>query len=71
MLNKDEIEGKARQIKGAIKDQVGEATNNPRLEAEGEAERREGKAQEKLGKARRKASKIIEKAKKKFAKAGK
>ena len=52
MRNKDEVKGKAKQIKGAIKDKVGEVTNNPSLEAEGEAERREGKVQEKLGKVR-------------------
>lgn len=62
MLNKDEIKGKAKQIKGAIKDKVGEATNNPRLEAEGEAERLEGKVQEKAGKVRRKVSKAVVKA---------
>jgi uncharacterized protein YjbJ (UPF0337 family) len=34
MGNKDEVKGKAKQIKGAIKDKIGEVTNNPRLEAE-------------------------------------
>lgn len=62
MLNKDEVKGKAKQIKGAIKDKVGEVTNNPRLEAEGEAERLEGKVQEKVGKTRRKVGKAIKKA---------
>jgi len=60
MWNKAEIKGK--QIKGAIKDKVGEVTNNPRLEAEGEAERREGKVQEKVGKVRRKVGKVVAKA---------
>jgi uncharacterized protein YjbJ (UPF0337 family) len=52
MWNKAEIKGKGKQIKGAIKSKVGEVTNNPSLEAEGEAERREGKVQEKIGKVR-------------------
>jgi uncharacterized protein YjbJ (UPF0337 family) len=62
MRNKDEVKGKAKQIKGAIKDKVWEVTNNPSLEAEGEAERREGKVQEKVGKLRRKVGEIVVKA---------
>lgn len=62
MWNKDEVEGKGKQIAGAIKDRVGEATNNPRLEAEGEAERLEGKVQQNVGKGRRKVGKVIARA---------
>jgi uncharacterized protein YjbJ (UPF0337 family) len=62
MWNKSEIKGKGKQIKGAIKVKVGEVTNNPNLEAEGEAERREGKVQEKVGKVRRKVGKVVVKA---------
>ena len=62
MLSKDEVKGKAKQIKGAIKDKVGELTNNPSLEAEGEVERLEGKFQEKAGKMRRKVSNVVAKA---------
>ena len=54
MRNKDEVKGKGKQIKGAIKDKIGEVTNNPRLEAEGEAERLQGQVQETVGKGRRK-----------------
>jgi uncharacterized protein YjbJ (UPF0337 family) len=60
MWNKSEIKGK--QIKGAIKEKVGEVTNNPNLEAEGETERREGKVQEKVGKVRRKVREVVVKA---------
>ena len=38
MLNKNEVKGKAKEIKGSIKDKVGEMTGNRNLEAEGEAE---------------------------------
>ena len=38
VVNKDEIKGKYEQAKGKIKDKVGEATGNRRMEAEGEAE---------------------------------
>jgi uncharacterized protein YjbJ (UPF0337 family) len=62
MGNKDKVKGKAKQIKGAIKAKVGEAINNPSLEAEGEAERREGKVQEKVGNLRRKVGKVVVKA---------
>ena len=61
MRNKAEIKGKGKQIKGAIKAKVGEVTNNPSLEAEGEAERREEKVQEKVGKVRRKVGKVVAK----------
>jgi uncharacterized protein YjbJ (UPF0337 family) len=65
MWNKDEIEGKGKQIKGAIKDKVGEWTDNPALEEEGEAERAEGKVQETIGTARRKAEEVVDDVKKK------
>ena len=59
MWNKDEMEGKGKQIKGGIKDKVGEVTDNPDLEAEGEAERAGGKVQEGVGKVRRKAGDAV------------
>ena len=59
MRNKDKVKGKAKQIEGAMKAKVGEVTNNPSLEAEGEAERLEGKVREKIGKVRRKVSKAV------------
>jgi len=61
MWNKDELEGKGKQIKGKIKDKVGEIIGNPELEAEGEAERVEGWVQEGIGRARRKAEEAEEK----------
>ncbi len=60
MWNKDEVKGKAHQVKGAIKDKVGEVTNNPSLEAEGEAERLAGKIQEKVGTGLRNAAEAVE-----------
>ena len=51
--NKDEMEGKWDQAKGWVKDKAGEATNNPDLEAEGEADRASGNAQESWGKLKR------------------
>jgi len=67
MRNKDEVKGKGKQIKGAIKDKIGEVTNNPRLEAEGEAERLQGQVQEKVGKGRRKVGKAVAKVRRTLA----
>jgi uncharacterized protein YjbJ (UPF0337 family) len=61
MWNKDELEGKGKQIKGKAKDKAGEIISNPELETEGEAERVEGWAQEGIGRARRKAEEAEEK----------
>jgi uncharacterized protein YjbJ (UPF0337 family) len=48
--NKDEVEGKWEQAKGWVKDKAGEITNDPELEAEGEAQNAAGKGQETWGK---------------------
>ena len=51
--NRDEVEGKWEQVKGTVKDKVGEATGDRDLEAEGEAQDTEGKAQENWGEFKR------------------
>lgn len=51
--NKDEVEGKWEQAKGWVKDKAGEVTNNPDLEAEGEAQNAAGEGQETWGKFKR------------------
>ena len=63
MWNKDEIEGKGKQIKGQVKAKLGEVFRNSDLEAKGEVERAEGKAQEGIGRARRRAEEMVEKVK--------
>jgi uncharacterized protein YjbJ (UPF0337 family) len=62
MWNKDEIEGKGKQVKGMIKEKVGEITGNDALEHEGVVDQAEGKALEDFGKARRKVNEKVEKA---------
>jgi uncharacterized protein YjbJ (UPF0337 family) len=47
--NRDEVEGKWEQVKGTVKDKVGEVTGDRELEAEGEAQDAAGKAQENWG----------------------
>jgi uncharacterized protein YjbJ (UPF0337 family) len=46
---KDQIEGTAHEAKGKVKEVVGQALNNPDLEAEGRAENLGGKIQKKVG----------------------
>ena len=51
--NKDEVGGKWEQVKGTVKDKVGEATGDRELEAEGEAQNAAGEGQETWGKIKR------------------
>ena len=46
---KDKLEGTAHKVKGAVKEKVGRATNNPNLEDEGKSEKLGGKVQKKVG----------------------
>jgi uncharacterized protein YjbJ (UPF0337 family) len=46
---KDEVAGKAHEVKGALKEAVGHVTGNPRTEAEGQDEKIAGKIQKKIG----------------------
>jgi uncharacterized protein YjbJ (UPF0337 family) len=43
------IAGKVHEVKGKIKEKVGQLTNNPELEAEGIGEKIAGKVQKKIG----------------------
>ena len=47
---KDRVEGKFHEVKGSVKESVGNAVNNPRVETEGRNEKIGGKVQETLGK---------------------
>jgi uncharacterized protein YjbJ (UPF0337 family) len=46
---KDEVAGKVHEVKGKVKEKVGQVTNNPDLEDEGQAEKVGGKVQKKIG----------------------
>ena len=48
------------EIKGKVKDKAGEWTDDPELEAEGEAEEVEGELEEDVGRAKRKAGEKVE-----------
>jgi uncharacterized protein YjbJ (UPF0337 family) len=45
----DQAKGKFHEVKGAVKEKAGQATNNPNLEAEGQDEKTGGKVQKKIG----------------------
>jgi uncharacterized protein YjbJ (UPF0337 family) len=47
--SKDEVAGKIHEVKGAVKEKLGELTSNPDLEAEGTVEKVLGKVQKKIG----------------------
>ena len=46
----DKTAGNLHEVKGAIKQKVGELTKNPNLEADGRAEKNAGKVQNVVGK---------------------
>lgn len=58
--NRDELEGKLDQAKGATKETIGRAIDDRDMEQEGRADKAGGNVQEGFGKARRKVGEAIE-----------
>jgi uncharacterized protein YjbJ (UPF0337 family) len=48
-MDKDRIAGSAKQVKGSIKEAVGKAAGDAKLQSEGESDRLEGKIQNAVG----------------------
>lgn len=48
-MDKDRIEGAAKQVKGTIKEAVGKVTGDTKTQAEGIAEKAAGKVQSSVG----------------------
>ena len=48
-MNKDRIEGSAEQAKGKIKETIGKATGDAKLQGEGKADQVAGKAKNAIG----------------------
>ena len=46
---KDQVKGKTHEIKGRVKQKVGQMTDNPRLQDEGQDEEVSGTVQKKVG----------------------
>jgi len=59
MPNKDEIAGKVDQIKGKVKQAVGNATDDPQLHDEGVADEAGGELREGFGTAKRKVGEAV------------
>ena len=51
-MNKDQVEGRAEQLKGAIKETAGKVVGNEKLKAEGTADKVVGKVQADVGDAK-------------------
>jgi uncharacterized protein YjbJ (UPF0337 family) len=48
-MDKDRIEGAAKQVKGTIKEAIGKVTGDAKIQAEGVAEKTAGKIQSGVG----------------------
>jgi uncharacterized protein YjbJ (UPF0337 family) len=48
-MDKDRIEGSAKKLKGDVKEGVGKATGDTKLQGEGKADKAEGKVQNTVG----------------------
>ncbi|RTM01296.1 MAG: CsbD family protein [Hyphomicrobiales bacterium] len=59
MVNRDQVAGLARQMKGAVKQAAGKATGNRRTEAEGAADKIAGKVQKAYGDVKDKVKKAF------------
>jgi uncharacterized protein YjbJ (UPF0337 family) len=59
-MNRDEMAGKARDLKGRVKRASGVLTGNRRLESEGADDQDVGRAQAEIGRARRKLGQAVE-----------
>jgi uncharacterized protein YjbJ (UPF0337 family) len=59
MWNKDEVQGKADQAKGKVKEVVGDLNNDEQLRDEGTADKAAGQVEEAYGKGRRKVGNAI------------
>lgn len=61
MWNKDEVHGKADQLKGRIKQGVGDVTKDENLHDEGVADEAAGNVESKVGEGRRKVGEALNK----------
>jgi uncharacterized protein YjbJ (UPF0337 family) len=48
-MDKDRIAGSAKEIKGSVKETIGKATGDTKLQADGKADKVEGKVQNTIG----------------------
>ena len=48
-MDKDRIVGSAKEIKGSVKETIGKAVGNAKLQSDGKADKVEGKVQNAIG----------------------
>ncbi len=48
-MDKDRVEGSAKQVKGAVKEAIGKVVGDLKLQTEGKADKAEGKIQNTIG----------------------
>lgn len=60
MKYEDEVKGKGKQVKGAVKEELGKLTGDRNLEDRGTADRVEGDVQQGFGKTKRKIGEAVE-----------
>lgn len=60
-MNKDQIQGRVEQVKGAVKEAAGKVIGNNDLEIEGKVDQTSGKIQSGFGDAKEKLKDVIDK----------
>ncbi|MEO8385380.1 MAG: CsbD family protein [Betaproteobacteria bacterium] len=58
-MNKDQIDGRTKEVKGKVKEIAGKLVGNKKLEAKGKAGKLVGKAQAKLGDVKAEVKKAV------------
>lgn len=59
MVNKDQVAGVAKQVKGSVKQAAGKATGNKQAQVEGAADKVAGKVQKAYGDVKEKVKKAL------------
>ena len=59
-MNKDQVQGRANEVKGDIKEAAGKLVGNQKLQGEGLVDQAKGKAQAGLGDAKEKVKNAID-----------
>ena len=60
MRYEDEIKGKGKEAKGAVKEELGKLTRDRKLQESGAADHSEGKVQEEFGRTKGKVGEAVE-----------
>ena len=59
-MNRDEMKGRATDLKGEVKEAAGDITNDEQLRQEGVADQAEGETQEAWGRGKRRVGEAVE-----------